>query len=209
MVKRRSRRGLIRNEDGIALVEALLVMPIVLLAITAMVEFGVAVFHWNQTVKAVQLGARHVSVSSPMMTRTAYETYMTDDYGTIGEGDATPATSRTISCGGGTTPCDPTSMDRLMTGGDGVCGRGSARVGVCDVAPWITSDNIVITYSRSGLGYVGRPFGAVSTITVELRDVGFGFILLDRLIPVLANYTLPPHRVSTTSEDLSSCKALC
>jgi hypothetical protein len=208
MVIRRRARRLITDENGIVLVEALMVMPIVLLAITVMVEFGVAVWHWNQTVKAVQYGARHASVSSPMMTRTAYETYMTADYGAI-EGDPVPATSRTISCGSGTTACDGVAMDRLMTGGDGICGRGSARIGICDIAPWVGPENVRITYSRTGLGYVGRPFGAVSTITVELRNVNFGFILLDKLIPVLANYTLPPHRVSTTSEDLSSCAAIC
>ena len=80
---------------------------------------------------------------------------------------------------------------------------------MCDVAPWIRTDNVLVTYTRSGLGYVGRPFGPVSTVTVELRNVNFGFLLLTTLIPTLSNYTLPPHRVSTTSEDLSNCKALC
>ena len=209
MVARLGRRPCARGDEGIVLVEALLVMPIVLLAITVMVEFGVAVWHWNQTVKAVQVGARYASVSSPMMTRATYVAALQADYGAIPEGDPTPSTPVSIACGSGTTACDSVLMDRLMTGGDGICGSGSPRVGMCDVAPWIRTDNVLVTYTRSGLGYVGRPFGPVSTVTVELRNVNFGFLLLTTLIPTLSNYTLPPHRVSTTSEDLSNCKALC
>ena len=76
------------------------------------------------------------------------------------------------------------------------------------LAPWIGADNVRVTYSRSGLGYVGRPFGAVSTVTVGLQGLTFDFLILDELLPGLGSITIPPHRVSATSEDLCS-QATC
>lgn len=205
----RTIRRLLNGEEGVTLIEALLVMPIVLIAITTMVELGVAVFYWNQTVKAVQIGARHASVSSPMMTMATYDTFMDDGLSTMAEGDAIPNNRISISCGQGAAPCDVAAMNTLLTGGDGVCGNSSPRIGVCDVAPWVDADNILITYTRSGLGYVGRPYGQVSTITVETVDLTFDFMILDSILPVLGLIAMPPNSVSVTSEDLSSCDTRC
>lgn len=209
MVMRGAIRRFVDDQDGVTLVEALLVTPIVLFFVTFMVEMTVAAFHWNQTVKAVQVGVRLTAVSSPLMTRDTYEASLSSDYGSNPEGGPTPSAPLSISCGAGTSACDSDLLDRVLTGGDGICGDGSALVGMCDVAPWLTEDNIKVTYSRGGLGYVGRPFGPVSTITLEARDVQFSFMLLDDLMPILSTITHPPHRVSSTSEDLSNCKAMC
>jgi Flp pilus assembly pilin Flp len=209
MVAHSAIRRFVADEDGVTLVEALLVTPIVLFFMTFMVEMTVAAFHWNQTVKAVQVGARLTAVSSPLMTRETYEDFLTSDFGSNTQGGPTPSDALSISCGAGETACDSDLLDRVLTGGDGVCGDGSALVGMCDIAPWLTEDNITVTYSRGGLGYVGRPFGPVSTITLEARDVPFTFMLLDDLMPILSTITHPPHRVSSTSEDLSNCKILC
>jgi hypothetical protein len=209
MVRLAASRNLWLDEDGISMTEAMLVTPIVLFFVTFMVEMSVAVFHWNQTIKAVQVGSRYVSVSTPLMTRATYQTNMTSDYGSINQGNPTPIAALSTACGAGTTPCDTALMGRLLTGGDGVCGNGSAMVGMCDIAPWITTNNVLVTYSRSGLGYVGRPFGAVTTITVEVRNVSFNFMILDKMMPILNTITHPPHKASTTSEDLSNCDVLC
>ena len=209
MVVHRAIRLFVAGQDGVILVETLLVIPIVLFFMTFMVEMTVAAFHWNQTVKAVQVGARLTAVSSPLMTRETYEDFLTSDFDSNTQGGPTPSDALSISCGAGEAACDSDLMDRLLTGGDGVCGDGSALVGMCDIAPWLTEDYITVTYSRGGLGYVGRPFGPVTTITLEARDVPFSFMLLDDLMPILSRITHPPHRVSSTSEDLSNCKTLC
>lgn len=209
MVRRAILRRFLRDEAGLSLTEALIVMPVVLICITVMVELGFAVFHWNQTVKAVNVGARHVAISSPLMTRATYDAAMTADFGTVPQGDPTPAGAVSVSCGAGATACDTAAMNRLLTGGDGICGDGSTLFGMCDFAPWLNAENILVTYFRSGLGYVGRPFGQVSTITLELSGVTFDFMILDALIPILGTIDHPPHRASTTSEDLSSCVTPC
>lgn len=216
MVDRGSLQAFFDEEDGVTLVEALLVTPIVILAITVMVELGVAMFQWNQSVKAIQIGARAASVSEPLMTWETYEAAMMSDWSGTNEGDPTPVAAITISCGAGSSPCDSDGMDSLLTGGDGACGEGGLPIGMCDVAPWIRAENVLITYSRSGLGYVGRPCGPVSTVTVELSDVEVELLFLDRVLELFIpdrspfeKITIPRHRVSATSEDLSNSNKSC
>ncbi|MBT8458314.1 MAG: pilus assembly protein [Litoreibacter sp.] len=200
-----------RDENGLSLTEALLVLPIVLLVITAMVEAGFAVFQWNQSVKAVQIGARIAAVSSPIVTDTAYANLTADEAG-IDDGDPVPSANIVVTCGAGAASCDATSLNRLLTGSDGACaspGAPGSIVGMCDVAPFIEASNVRISYTRSGLGYVGRPFGPVTNITVELRDLTFDFLLLDALVPGISSFNIPAHPVSFTSEDLKDCRDPC
>ncbi len=207
----RAARKFASDVSGIVLVEALLVIPIVLLFIVVMVEFSVLMYTWNQSVKAVQIAARRAAVSSPLVDRVDYNTTMYADYGTIPAGDPVPAAMPSISCGPNGNACDPGRMNNLLTGGDGIpCGdAGQTMVGACDVASWIGANNLTVTYVRTGLGYVGRPNGPVTTVVVELSNVTLNFFLMDRFIPGLSSITIPPHRVSITSEDLSDCDVIC
>jgi len=206
-----------KDEAGVSFTEALLVLPIVLLTITAMVEFGAAMFQWNQSVKAVQMGARLAAVSSPLISDTAYDR-LTDDYGVLPEGDATPITIKTEVCGAGATPCETAAINRLLTGSNGTCLTSDPAeiIGMCDVAPFIQRENVRVTYTRSGLGYVGRPLGPVTNITVELRNLTFDFFILDAVIRAVTPgstpptiFTIPAHPVSITSEDVNDCIGLC
>lgn len=214
MVTRGSPRSLARRRfwaesSGLALTEMLLVFPIFIFVVGAMIEFGTMMFQWNQTVKAMQLGARLAAVSSPLTDISALNIYTT----AVAPGDPAPLEGVSVSCGAGTTACDATELARLLTGGDG-CGDLSTGVsGICDVAPFIGAENLRITYYRSGLGYVGRPFGPVVSITLEVRNLNFDFLLLDDLSrffardegPVLGAIAIPAHPVTITSEDMSSC----
>lgn len=206
MVIRRLFNRFRKEEDGVVLVEGLLSMPIVMLMTIAMVECGMLLFQWNLTVKALQIGARFASVSQPLVGQATYDT-LTNDYGTLIEGDPVPNAIVSVACGAGTTPCDSAALTRLMTGGDscGVITTG-APTGICDIARFIQPENLLITYHRAGLGYVGRPFGVVTTVTVELRNQYFDFLFLDAILPdILGGINIPAHPVSITSEDLSDC----
>lgn len=193
------------NEDGVSLTEALLVTPIVLLVFTTFIEFGFAIFQWNQAATAVRHGARMLAVSEPML---ADMSFLTSDYPT-NEGGPVPNVPRSVSCGAGATACDPVEMQRLITGSDSSCAYvAGTKPGMCDVFPRITANSVRVTYYRTGLGYVGRPDGPVLSITVELRNLTFDFLVLGRFLPV--NFlTIPAHPVTITSEDMSSCKNEC
>lgn len=213
MVKLRLFDRFRRDNEGVVLAEALLSLPIVILFITAMAELGLALFQWNQTVRAVQLGARLAAVSGPVTTD--YDTAMQAGYdnGTANTADdyvvgdpVPPGIVRSVCDGGTGANCETADLARLVYGPDGAClstATGTAA-GMCDVAPWIRPENLRVTYTRAGLGYVGRPWGNVSTVTVEVRNLSFDFILLDAFINN-DGITIPAHPVTITSEDLWSC----
>ncbi|MBE0454141.1 MAG: pilus assembly protein [Roseovarius sp.] len=208
MVRRSVIRRFWREDSGLALTEALLTIPVVLIVFAAMIEFGVAVFQWNQAAKAAQIGARMAAVSSPIVGDAAYASL--GNFGasvTALDGNAVPAIPASVSCQGAT--CDAARLNRLLTGGDGVCGAtANGFVGMCDVAPFLTAENVVVSYHRSFLGYVGRPFGQVSTVTVELRDVTVDFLFIDDLLGI-DNIAIPSHPVSMTSEDICDTRTNC
>ena len=208
-----------REQKGIVMVEGLIVFPLVLLTIAAFVEFGYAVFQWNQTVKALQYGARSLAVSEPIFSLPApngddtYFDVITKQFNDGYTGDATapvPADIFEKSCGAGTTACDTDKMNRLIyganaSGTDNVCGNAAANTvpGMCDFNPRIGVNNVLATYYRAGLGYEGRPFGPVLTIRLEVRDLNFDLPLVGALLN-LDTITIPAHPVTITTEDLCS-----
>lgn len=211
MVTKRARLRFIRDNRGVTLLEGLLAMPIVLLILAAMIEFGTLMFQWNMTAKAMQIGARRAAVSTP--ARSDYDDEFEADQSGSTPGDAVPGGTVKISCGAGETEdCDSGVMNLIITGGDDECGDvgDNSVLGMCDVAPFLNEGNIRITYERTGLGYVGRPYGQVSTITVEAVDLTFDFFLLDDLIEavtgsdLLGGIAIPAHTVAITSEDLDT-----
>ena len=124
-----------RERSGIVLVEAMLTLPIMIMIVVVMVEAGFAIFQWNMSVKALQIGARLAAVSSPILTTSEYDN-LTADYTGLLEGDAVPSSVVSVSCGAGTTACDAAQFSRLIRGADGVCGNPPAGTptGICDVA---------------------------------------------------------------------------
>ena len=194
-----------RSEEGATLVEGLIVFPIILLTFATFIEFGVAMVQWNQTVKAMQYGARVLAVSDPLVDMAPFSA----DY-PVEQGGPVPATAVTVACGANGTgdpaapACVAAGMNRLVFGGDTVCDPSAGnRLGMCDINGLIRPENIRVTYYRSGLGYVGRPGGPVVSITVETRDLNFNFFFLGALLG-LNNITIPAHPVTITSEDLSN-----
>ncbi|MBS3648102.1 pilus assembly protein [Pseudaminobacter sp. 19-2017] len=194
MVRHRSLRRFLGEEAGVTLVEGLISLPIVMLAFAAFVEFGYAMFQWNQTVKALQLGARLVAVSDRMLTQAQVTSLSTSTGGVGGQG--LPADGLSFTCvNGGSAECQA-GLRRLV--------NGSGRwPGLRAFNPRIGLDNVAVTYTRSGLGYHGRPNGAVVTIRLEARNITFNLPLLGGLLG-LNTITIPPMPVTITSEDLST-----
>lgn len=200
-----------RDERGLSLTEALLTLPIMLLMIAAFVEFGFVIFQWNQTAKAMQLGARLLAVSDPIHPDFDQMTV----YGGEPEpGDPVPVgdVGFSLRCGAGLTPCIDGGMKRLISGSDGVCGpTAGSTSGMCDFNPRISADNVVVTYTRTGLGYVGRPGGPVVTVTVETDGLYFDLPLIGALFrevfetdTAFRGIEVPANPVTVTGEDLKS-----
>ncbi len=64
MVKQPADRCFLSEESGATIAEGLIALPLVMLVFAAFIEFGYAMFQWNQTVKAVHYGARLAAVST-------------------------------------------------------------------------------------------------------------------------------------------------
>lgn len=194
MVTDRTIRRFLGDEAGISLTEALISLPIVMLAFAAFVEFGYAMFQWNQTVKALQYGARLAAVSDPVATGFDPNTIAESGPG----GTAIPAGASFV-CGrpDPLAGCNTTALNRIVEGvGD--------RPGMRDLNGRIAPENVVVTYELSGLGYYGRPMGAIATIRLEVRDVTFNLPLLGSLLG-LDQIEIPAHPVTLTTEDLKTC----
>lgn len=194
MVKDSSVRRFLGDEAGISLTEALISLPIVMLAFAAFVEFGYAMFQWNQTVKALQYGARLAAVSDPVATGFNPTAIAASGTG----GTAIPA-GASFACGPALAGCNTTALNRIVEGvGD--------RPGMHDLNWRIAPENVVVIYELSGLGYYGRPTGAIATIRIEVRDVTFDLPLLGRLLG-FDDITIPAHPVTLTTEDLKTCSS--
>jgi hypothetical protein len=206
MVISRTFAGFWQDTRGIALSEALLTFPIVMLIFAAFVEFGYAMSQWNQTVKALQYGARLAAVSDPV-TANFNAVFPTSAADPLNNGKAAP-NDATISstCGPDKAGCNVARLNRIVLGSDGVCGPvGNSVPGICDLNWRITPDNLVVTYQRSGLGYWGRPDGPVLTTRLEVRNITFDLPILGALLG-LNDITVPAHPVTITTEDLKTCK---
>ena len=82
---------------------------------------------------------------------------------------------------------------------------------MCDFNSAITTDNVVVSYHRSGLGYFGRPGaagGLIVTLTVEAEGLQFDLPLIGALLGV-NNVAIPAHPATVTSEDFNSCRDVC
>lgn len=181
-----------KEQRGTSMVEGLIVFPLVLFAFSAFAEFAYATFIWNHAVKTLQVGARLAAVSDPVTLdyTTALEAGYPSDQGGPVPGDAAVS----ICDGKSSANCDPAPFARIVT-------RMQEYMGAIP----LSSENIIITYHRSGLGFVGRPDGPVSTITIELQDFppdGIALPIMNALFGFSPQ--LPPNRVTITSEDLRS-----
>lgn len=206
MVSRRSPVSFWQDQRGVTLVEGLITLPLVLLMFAAFVEFGYAMSQWNQTVKALQFGARLAAVSDPL-TSDFDEVFPIEADNPLDNGDLTPNNAAISStCGPDLANCSG-ELSRIVLGSDGQCGVTSdPNPGICDLNGRIQPANMVVTYQRSGLGYWGRPNGPVLTMRLEVRDVTFDLPLLGGLLG-LDQFEIPAHPVTLTTEDLETCSS--
>lgn len=203
-------RGIVefwRETDGISLTEAMITLPIVMLCFAAFVEFGYAVFQWNQAVKALQYGARMAvvsdSVNDSFVPVTAGQTSDPTQVGTAI--DPATATTASWSCTG--SACN-SNLNRIVYGTKAATScqpiSATSRPAMCNLDPWLKLENVVVTYFRSGLGYWGRPEGAVVTVRMETTGLKFNLPILGALLG-LNSITVPAMPVTITSEDMKTC----
>jgi hypothetical protein len=190
--------GFLRSESGGVLTEGLIVFPLMVLAVSVCVEFGYMMQQWNQAAKAMQLGVRKLIVSQPVTPN--FTTVFNVSTGTGGQLIDANASVKS-SCGTGTGfVCNAAQMTRLINGNIAGTNRWP---GLNRFFPGITANQIRITYERSGLGYWGRPNGAVVTVRMDISREAVDLPILGVMLEN-AGITFPPFTVTATSEDLKN-----
>jgi hypothetical protein len=203
MVRQSPRRSFLREESGLSLTEGMIVMPVVLLVFAAFVEFGYAMFQWNQAVKALQYGARLAAVSDPVVA--GFDPVAEAAAPAASDVGATIPIGGSWSCSGG--GCN-SALNRIVYGSAGatecqdINGAGVRRA-MCHIDPWIEKANVIVTYELSGLGYYTRPGGVVVTIRMTVQNLTFDLPIIGALLGI-DDVTIPAMPVTITSEDLST-----
>lgn len=199
-------RAFLKDQTGVSMVEALIAFPVVFFAISAFVEAGMTVHRFNQSAKAVAVGARLAAVSDPVTNIDEFEEQFAD----LGleAGDKVPEQIDPIDCGAGlpaVPACDTAALNRLVYGTDGKCDAGAETgvIGMCDVYPSLRPNKVRVSYMLSGLGYVGRPNHPVVSVKVRVEDLMSDFYILSLLFG-FADIEIPAQAATVTSEDLSS-----
>jgi Flp pilus assembly protein TadG len=65
-----------RRDEGTAVIEAALILPVLILAIFGIIEFGTAFWQWNSMLLAVEQAGRYVMVNHTSCGVTCAETQM-------------------------------------------------------------------------------------------------------------------------------------
>lgn len=210
------RKSLLKDDSGAAMLEFTAAAFTFFIMLFGIIEFSNVFYQWNAATKAVQLGARLAAVSNPVAEDLLTLTGMED-----GALPGDPMPSFEFTCELGSTGCDDKAIMTIVYGrcdrdssgvvDDPVCeddvrtdcnGASAPRnIGMCNIFPRIKPENIVIRYQYTGLGYAGRPGGAVPTVTVGLTGLTYDFIMLGSFLPA-QSITMPSFATTVTGEDL-------
>jgi hypothetical protein len=189
-------KSLRSDESGTALVEAAIVFPFFFFVVMAVLEFGNLFAQAILAEKATEVGVRFAVTSDIVATGVS-------DCGVAtSQPPGTPcrlvpgsdAWSR--SCTAGAAGCSATALNAVVARMQAVYAR---------IAP----ENVVVEYTGTGLGFVGRGT-PVPNVTVRLRDMEFSFVVLGAIVRGLFGgvagdvIALPAFSSTLSGEDLHS-----
>lgn len=194
-------RSLLANQDGAA-AEFALVLPVALMFLFGIIDGGRYIWAVNQAEKATQMGARFAVVTDLVASDLSAWSFAED--GGITQGTIVqPEDFQRVVCrstdGAVTCQCPAGAPCDFGETADPIAfGRIVARMRA--IMPTIVGDNVIVTYSWSGLGFSGDPNGpdVAPLTTVSLENMRFEPVTL---IAFGATVPLPGAHYSLTLED--------
>ena len=204
-------RTLRHDDRGTGAVEFALIGLLLFIVSFGIIDFGLAYWQWVMAEKATQVGVRKAVVSN--MVANGLTTWPING-GTSADG--TPCltgTSVLTDCSFSPVTCTSNAAGTTATCGcTGTCPTSTPVASdftaivaeMQKMDPYIANNNVQITYSQNGLGFVGRPNGPPVTVTVTLTGMTFKFLVIDKLLRFGGSFTMPPFKATLIGEDLSS-----
>jgi Flp pilus assembly protein TadG len=206
---------LIRDEDGGPLVETTVMIPFLIAFLLGAVDFMNAFQQWSAAAKAAEIGARIAAVSDPVASGLDSLAANAANNTTVTVGAAMLAF--TVTCDGGAATCSCTgfctgvgsysaaAMNLIVYGraGNETCVAATSEyfMGMCNALSSIEPKYVQVVYTQTGLGYAGRSYGPIPTITVSLNagaeKLPFQFFFLP-----FANIDIPSMSTPITGESL-------
>ena len=204
MTRRGFHKQFIAREDGAALVELAVVLPIFFLIYFMIIDYGRMSFHYVNVEKAVQVAARVATVRPPACEGVP-------NFITRGVGDGVSAPRTGTECNAGPNICAPIAT--VTCTGDAGNATAAEIWNLIDAAfpNDATIANLQFTYEDDvELGFLGGPY--VPVVTVEVTGLDFEFVNpLGALVALAgggasnagATIAFPDLSVSLPGEDLA------
>lgn len=181
-LRHRCRLGL----SGATAVEFAIITPVLFAVTLGIVEFGLVMFEYHRLGEATRRGAREAVIETPMAQLTGLTSSSVECQGPSGA----------VTCAGGSAT---SSVESTFT---------SVVAGMQDVLPSLSDTNVHVIYSDSGITDPTATPGIITpTVTVEVQNHAYTYIVLDKFVPGLpSSFVLPPtattrmvHTVSQTN----------
>lgn len=189
------------DEEGAALIEATLILPLLLLLVLGMSEISLYLWNWSLAQKAVQLGVRRAIVADAVAAGPGLDPEASTTYW-----DGLPPGLSCAPAGGTRSPCPTFTVACDAAQGcscqGGSCGFILAAAKLTPilramqaVMPDLQPRNVRVRYATNGLGYVGRPVPVPVDVTVSLVDARYETLFLGNflgpVLPLRASAQLP------------------
>lgn len=197
-----------RNTSGAVALEFSLVMLICIALTLGALDGAFAYFQWLRTDKGLQEGIRMAVVSDYVLTDLgSFDCYnaASADYGQPCSGSTVKIpTANCISDGSATSCTCIASCSAAVSMGNVSQAAFDAIVARIQVYnPDLQATNLTISYADVGLGFAGRPGGAVPAVTLSIRNFPYDFFVLNNLFQ-LPQINMPAMTTTLTGEDQAS-----
>ena len=186
-------RCFLSDRHGASAAEFALVVILFVIFIFGTIDFGRALWEWNQAQRATAVGARFAVVND--MAASSWQNF--DALGCVGNGLVVP-----VAClPGGANPNVCTSAVNCTNGARNNTAFTAIVTEMQKVYPALTAANVEVEYRHIGLGFAGDPYGAdiIPAVTVRLRNMVFDFVTPG--LVGMVSITMPNFAATLTGED--------
>lgn len=197
-----------KNTCGAVALEFSLVMLICIALTLGALDGAFAYFQWIKTEKGLQEGIRTAVVSDYILTDLAsFDCFNASsaDYGQSCAGSSVKIPTANCTSDGSAVSCTCVASCSAAVGMGNVSQAAFdaivTRIQVYN--PDLLATNLTISYADVGLGFAGRPSGAVPAVTLSIRNFPYDFYVLNNLFG-LPQINMPAMNTTLTGEDQAS-----